>query len=112
MEIEEGVLDGTLWIPRLGIGYGPVVRQDMELIICLRVPGNCYAVTPNYPRSLMVTGDFSDIPLKTTGTLVIVMKFPVKSCLLAMVLKSHINFRFCRDGREIHCENMEILVTA
>ena len=42
----------------------------------------------------------------------IVMKFVIKSYLLAMELKSLINLRFCGDGSEIRCENMEILVTA
>lgn len=112
MEIEEAALDRTLWRTYLGRGYGPVVRQSAEGIHCPRIPGNWYAITPNYPQSLRVTGDFSDIPLKTTVVLVIVMKFVIKSCLLAMVLKSLTNFRFRGDGSEIRCENMEILVTA
>jgi len=87
-------------------------KQSAEGINCSGVPGNWYAITPNYPQSLRVIGDFSDIPLKTTGVLVIVMKFVIKSCLLVMVLKSLINLRFCGDGSEIRCENMEILVTS
>jgi hypothetical protein len=96
----------------LGRGYGPAVRQTVELINFPMAPGNCYAVTPNYPKSLRITGDFSDISLKTTGVLVIVMKFVIKSCLLAMVLKSLINLRFCGDVSEIRCGNIEILITA
>jgi hypothetical protein len=81
----------------LGDRYGPAVRQTMEWINCPRVLGNCYAFTPNYQRSLSVTGDFSDIPLKITGSLVTVIKFLIKSCLLAMVLKSLIILRFCGE---------------